>query len=45
MYLAFALCMKFLPFSNFAFSGVYIRPKGDHVDVKTIGHDEESGIG
>ena len=21
------------------------RPKGDHVDVKTVGRDEESGIG
>ena len=31
---------------QYLFSGVcYIRPKGDHVDVKTIGQDEESGIG
>ena len=24
---------------------VVCRPKGDHVDVKTIGKDEDSGIG
>ena len=24
---------------------VVCRPKGDHVDVKTIGRDEDSGIG
>ena len=45
--------MKLKPFGEsdgvdsqyFHFLTLLFRPKGDHVDVKTIGQDEDSGIG